>query len=32
MGSVITKRRMRMAKNKHRKLVRKTRHQRRNKM
>jgi hypothetical protein len=31
MGSVIKKRRKRMAKKKHRKLLRKTRHQRRNK-
>ena len=31
MGSVIQKRRKRMAKKKHRKLLRKTRHQRRNK-
>ena len=31
MGSVIEKRRKRMAKKKHRKLLRKTRHQRRNK-
>ncbi len=31
MGSVIKKRRPRMAKQKHRKLLRKTRHQRRNK-
>jgi hypothetical protein len=31
VGSVIKKRRKRMAKKKHRKLLRKTRHQRRNK-
>ena len=31
MGSVIKKRRKRMSKKKHRKLLRKTRHQRRNK-
>ena len=31
MGSVIKKRRERMSKKKHRKLLRKTRHQRRNK-
>ena len=31
MGSVIKKRRKRMSKRKHRKLLRKTRHQRRNK-
>ena len=31
MGSVIKKRRTRMSKKKHRKLLRKTRHQRRNK-
>ena len=31
MGSVIKKRRKRMAEKKHRKLLRKTRHQRRNK-